>query len=351
MIEGVDMNAQKLIILILTIVALSGIVSAVKPVTELSVEGDAFTVNGEKAFLFGISYYGALGARRDFITRDLDDMQKLGINWIRVWATWGAFDNDVTAVDKEGNPREPYFSRLQWLIAECDRRGIMVDVTISRGNSVVGPPRLQSLEVHRKAVETLVTKLKPFRNWYLDLGNERNIEDKRHITMDELKVLREAAKRIDPSRLITASRAGDIPTDELGDYLFKVQVDFLSPHRPRNAKSSVQTLNKSREYLAAMKDMGKVVPLHYQEPFRRSFTKGWNPSAQDFITDAQNAFQGGAAGWCLHNGDQRHISGAPIRRSFDMREKRLFEQLDEEEEKALGQLGEFFRKINLEDIR
>lgn len=326
----------------MALIILPAAVHAAKPTTKLGIDNDAFTIDDKQTFLFGISYYGAQGASQDFITKDLDDMQKLNINWIRVWATWGAFDNDVTVVNEQGDPREPYFTRLQWLIAECDRRGMIADVTISRGNSVVGPPRLQSLQVHRKAVETLVTKLKPYRNWYLDLGNERNINDKRHVTMDELKILRDAAKKIDPARLITASFAGDIPTDQLRDYLLKVQVDFISPHRPRNAKSPNQTLEKSRDYLAEMKKLGKVIPLHYQEPFRRSFTKGWNPKAEDFITDARNARKGGAAGWCLHNGDQRHIEGAPIRRSFDMRQKRLFDQLDQEELKALKELSTFF---------
>ena len=54
------------------------------PITKLAVSGSQFTINGKETFLFGISYYAALGASRDFIRSDLDDMQNLGINWIRV---------------------------------------------------------------------------------------------------------------------------------------------------------------------------------------------------------------------------------------------------------------------------
>ena len=81
--------------------------------TRLQIAGTQFTINGRPTFLHGISYYGALGARRQFVVRDLDDMQRHGLNWIRVWATWSAFDNDVSAVDNEGRVREPYMEKLE----------------------------------------------------------------------------------------------------------------------------------------------------------------------------------------------------------------------------------------------
>jgi hypothetical protein len=154
-----------------------------KPVSQsktvLSVDGTRFKLNGRRTFLYGISYYGALGASEESIRRDLDDMQRNGFNWIRVWANWRAFDADAAAVDGEGRPIPEGLEKLKALVAECDRRGFVVDVTFSRGNGVTGPPRLQTLETHRRAVETVVTALKPRRNWYLDLSNERNIQDKR----------------------------------------------------------------------------------------------------------------------------------------------------------------------------
>ena len=336
-ITGVATMARHLLTFVLLL-----LVSGAAAATELGIEGTRFTLDGKPTFLLGVSYYGALGAPQEFVEQDLDDLQRLGINWIRVWATWAAFENDVTAVDERGSPREPYFSRLEWLVAECDRRGMIVDVTLTRGNHVVGTPRIRSLQTHRRAVETIVSSLKSHRNWYLDLGNERNIQDKRHVPFDDLQQLREVAKRIDPKRLVTASHAGDVPPDDLERYLLDVKVDFLSPHRPRNAKSPGQTEERSRQYLAEIRKLGRVVPLHYQEPFRRGFTKGWEPTAEDYVTDARGALAGGAAGWCLHNGDQRHVPGQEPRRSFDMRQKRLFEQLDEVEREALERLGRLF---------
>src|SRR6185503_4002440 len=64
--------------------------------TRLSIAGTQFTINGQPTFLLGISYYSALGASEAHIKRDLDQMQRLGFNWFRVWATWAAFSNDVS---------------------------------------------------------------------------------------------------------------------------------------------------------------------------------------------------------------------------------------------------------------
>ncbi len=101
--------------------------------TVLGSRNAQFTLTGEPAFLLGISYYGGLGASEDFVRKDLDDLQRHGFNWLRVWATWGAFEKDVSAVNAGGEPREPYLEKLKWLVAECDRRGMIVDVTLTRG--------------------------------------------------------------------------------------------------------------------------------------------------------------------------------------------------------------------------
>ena len=307
--------------------------------TRLGIDGTKLTLNGRPTFLLGISYYGALGSSKEFIRHDLDDMQRYGVNWIRVWATWAAFGNNVSALGVDGTPREPFLSKLKWLVAECDARGMVVDVTLSRGNGVTGRARLQDTHEYLAGVETIVAALRPHRNWYLDLANEHNIKDKRFIGFTELKRARELVRKLDPGRLVTASRAGDIPTNELDEYLATVGVDLIAPHRPRHEKSPRQTAAKTRAYIRRMKHLGRVVPVHYQEPFRRGFRPTrFEPTSEAFLVDLQQARQGGAAGWCLHNGDQKDRPEGKPRRSFDMREKRLFEQLDEQERRFLDSL-------------
>lgn len=297
---------------------------------ELGVADSRFTLDGRPVFLLGASYYGALGAPEEFIQKDLDDLQRHGFNWIRVWATWAAFTNDVSAVDHEGHERQPFLTKLKWLVAECNQRGMIVDVTLSRGNGVTGPPRLANLATHQRAIDTLLTAIGHHYNWYLDLANERNIRDDRFVSTDELRSLRQHVKQLDPKRLVTASHAGgDLSHDEVRRYALDVGLDFIAPHRPRTSRSPTETAGHTRIVLEWLRKAGRLVPVHYQEPFRRGYGD-WQPKSADFRTDLVGAIEGGAAGWCFHNGATRSANGEP-RRSFDMRARRLFDQLDHEE--------------------
>src|ERR1700719_2004423 len=96
-----------------------------EPRTRLGIDGTRFTVNERPTFLLGVSYYGALGAQDETVRLDLAGLKKRGFNWVRVWATWAAFGEDVSAVDGEGRPRDLYMKRLQRLVAACDELGVM----------------------------------------------------------------------------------------------------------------------------------------------------------------------------------------------------------------------------------
>lgn len=315
-----------------------GFMGLLLPSLVLDIQDTKFTIDGEPTFLLGASYYAGLGVSDESVDKDLQELKELGFNWIRIWATWGAFDNNVSAVDYDGNAREPYLSNLKKLCEKANNLGMVVDVTLSRGNGIAGSASLPSQEAHINAITILAKELKPFRNIYIDLANERNIEDRRHVTFEELAKLREKVKEIDPSRLITASQGGDISKDELEKYLKVVKVDFITPHRPRFSGSPQETIEKTKEYFQFMQEIGIVVPLHYQEPFRRGYGS-WVPTAEDFLTDLKNAKDNGATGWCFHNGDTRDKKDGRPRRSFDMRseEGRMFRQLDEEEWKVVSQ--------------
>ena len=308
--------------------------------TVLGVKSTRFTVKGKPTFLLGFSYYAALGASEEFAREDLDDFQKHGFNWLRVWATWGMLDQNVSAIDAQGRPREPFLGRLKWLVAECDRRGLVVDVTLTRGKGSptgAGGGQLPDFPSHQRAVEALVDALKPYHNWYLDLANERDVRDERYVSAEELKQLRDHVRRLDPQRLVTASFGGhDISAKDVRESLLTIGLDFLSPHRPRTPESPGQTEARTRECLDMMKMIGHVAPVHHQEPFRRGYGR-WEPVSADFLTDLRGAVAGGAAGWCFHNRTQRNTLDKQPRRSFDLRGRRLFEQLDSEEHKVVAE--------------
>lgn len=306
-----------------------GATFAAEPTT-LGIDASRFTLNGQPTFLLGVSYYGALGAPDEFVRQDLDDLQRLGFNWLRVWATWSQFDHDVSAVDVQGTARPPFLEKLQKLVAESDRRGLVVDVTLSRGNAEAGGC-VADFVAHQRGVETVVNALKAHRNWYLDLANERDVRDARYVSPAELKTLRELVRRCDPQRIVTASFGGhDLNERDVRDALVTAELDFLSPHRPRSPESPGQTAEKTRGCLALIQRIGRLVPVHHQEPFRRGYT-AWEPTAEDFLTDLRGAVEGGAAGWCFHNGSRRAADDQRPRHSFDLREKRLFEQFDADE--------------------
>jgi hypothetical protein len=211
---------------------------------------------------------------------------------------------------------------------------MVVDVTLTRGKEV---GQLPDFDAHLRVVIVLVEILRPYRNWYLDLANECDVHDARYVGAGELRHLRDRVHQLDPQRLVTASFGGhDLSADDVRESLLTIGLDFLSPHRPRTAESPGQTETKTRESLALMKAIGRVVPVHYQEPFRRGYEQ-WEPVAADFLADLRGAAAGGAAGWCFHNGTQRDAPDQQPRRSFDLRNRRLFDQLDDEERKVVAE--------------
>ena len=303
----------------------------------LGVSDTSFTLNGKKAFLLGASYYAALSLEDSAsVDADLRDFAAYGFNWIRVWATWECDGVNISAIAPDGSIREPYMTRLLQLCEKAASRNMVIDVTLTRNK---GPSFPATQQEHKTILTLLATKLKPFRNLYFDVANERNIGDVRHVSMDEVQELIAAVKQIDPQRLCTASQGGDIENDEIISYLNTGKVDFICPHRPRDAGSPQQTAAKTKAYLSFMASLPRKVPVLYQEPFRRGYSD-WQPTPADFLEDLRNARQSGAAGWCWHNGSSRTSADNRPKRSFDMRpaEGRLFSQLDSEDRAFLDQL-------------
>jgi hypothetical protein len=298
--------------------------------TTVGIADGHFTINNRLTFLLGVSYFAAVGAPDDFVRQDLNAFQLRRFNCLRVFATWNAFGTDFSAVDSSGKKRAPFFDALKRLVQLCDHRGIVVDITLARGKGA-----LPDFNSHKLAVTTLVTELRTNRNWYLDLSNEHDVQDDRFVSNDELRELRAEVRGLDSNRLVTASFGGhDLGPEEIRTAVQTIGLDFICPHRPRNVESPGHTLAKTTNYIAVLKQIGSLVPLHYQEPFRRDYDN-WQPDAEDFLADLRGAINGGAAGWCFHNGAGRDVSGNSLRRCFDLRSKKLFDQLDVEERKFL----------------
>jgi len=296
----------------------------------LGIRGTSFTIDGRPTFLLGLSYYGGLAATPEMVRADLDDAVGAGFNWLRVWANWQAFGRQASAIDENGRADAEGLTRLKSLLNVSRERGVVLDLTLTRGRPGSGPGVLATFQAHSNAVELLVRELQPWRNWYFDLANERNISDARHVSFEELASLRALVRKLDPDRLVTASHGGDLDEKDVSRYLRDAQIDFLTPHRPRSAGTASETEMVTRQLFGWSGRVGHLIPIHFQEPFRRGYTD-WQPRAADFQADLEAARRGGAAGWCFHNGDQRKVKDSMPRRSFDLHARRLFEQLDAEE--------------------
>ena len=303
--------------------------------TVLGIKETQFTIDGNPTFLLGISYYGGCGAPAEFVKADFEDMRAAGFNWVRVWAVWPYFGEDMSVIGPSGEIRAPYMSRLRNLIVLADEMGMIVDVTFTPRQPVVqfNPATQQdaNFAAYERGIVAVARQLKPYRNIYFDLGNERDVRDARFVSTAQIATLRAGVKEIEPERLVTASC---VPRDAnaMRKLTAIAALDFITPHLSRNASAPSHTFDQTAMFFAWMDEVGRRVPVHYQEPFRRGYND-WQPGAADYLTDLGGAVRAGAAGWCLHNGATRNSEEKRPLRSFDMtqHEGRLFDQLDEVE--------------------
>ncbi|MEA3401088.1 MAG: cellulase family glycosylhydrolase [Armatimonadota bacterium] len=300
---------------------------------ELGIDGTRFTLEGEAAFLVGVSYYAGQARTPELMTGDLDDLRELGVNWVRVWATWERHGTQP-ALDEAGATVESAMSRLRELVRLADERGMIVDVTLHRGGV------LTTQEAHLAAVRTISRELLPWRNVYIDVANERDVRDARFVSLEECRELRDAIREVDAHRLVTASCALR-SAEALDEFLETTQVDLIAPHLGRGPEDPAKTRAVVTRCLAWMREIGRGVPVHLQEPFRRDYGS-WQPETEDFLTDLRGAIEGGAAGWCLHNGSNRGADDGEPRRSFDLRPDRgpFLDTLDAVEREVLSRLSE-----------
>ncbi len=310
----------------------------------LSADRRGFAVNGRATFLMGASYLAALGADDDAIQEDLVDLKRYGVNLLRVAATWTAYGQDVSALDADGDERPPYFQRLGELCGLAETLGFVVEVVLSRDDGFGEPGVLTGDEAHLNAAAVLAEGLKDFRGVCFDLARDRNAAGARGVEIALVRRLRDRVKELDPGRLVTASHAGDIDPDRLLQYLTSAGVDYVAPHRPSGASSPAETQRRTGMLLRRMGQLGKVVPLHYGEPFRRG-AGDWQPTAKDFLTDLRAAKEAGAAGWCFHNGPHAADPAGRPRRCFDLRpaEGRLIDQLEDTERTFLHEGAKYLR--------
>ena len=75
----------------------------------------------------------------------------------------------------------------------------------------------------------------------LDLANEHDVRDARHVQDEELKQLRNDVRSLDPSRLVTSPFGGhDLNLEELRSAVLGLGFDFIAVHRPRTPETAAK---------------------------------------------------------------------------------------------------------------
>jgi hypothetical protein len=301
----------------------------------LAVSGTAVRIDGQPAFLTGVSFFDALGsvAPRD---EDLDALKNWGVNTVRVWAHWRE-----PIYGSEGTLTEPGRARLIALAARVQARGLILELVLLRPGQLAGQPfaLFRSEAARVKAVEVVADALRPFRNVIFDLYNEHDHSDG-PITHAAARTLRDRAKAIDPGRVVTISSTeshllspgGGMDENgvrnlrgEIGTTEDSVAVDLVAPHFPRTDDWAQATGARIAAVRAALDRLGFGAPIYLNEERRADPPTRIAPDAyQRALADARAA---GAAGWVFHTAA-----------GFELRRKGFLDALSPDERAGLQAL-------------
>jgi hypothetical protein len=195
----------------------------------LAVDGTRLLLNGQHFFLQGLSFFNALfnPPFNEDRGRWLDTFLVNGVNMLRIWCQWD-FDParrpfvdsgpEATLFREDGSLRDEVRGRLEHLLRAAAKRQMVVEVTLFAKEKAPNQPVEYLLAGTRAATEAL----KSYRHVILQLWNEHTRADRE---------LFDAAKEIDPERLVTSSVGGSsvLGTDEQNR-----MYDLLTPHTARS---------------------------------------------------------------------------------------------------------------------
>jgi len=278
------------------------------PGRSLTVASQGFHQDGRPLFVVGVSLFDALGATapRD---QDLDALKSWGINLVRVWAHW---HEPIYLPD--GTLSEPGRTRLVQLAKRLESRGLVFELVLLRPGQLPGQPfaLFASDAARLKAVESIASALREYRNIVFDLYNEHDHGDG-PISHRAARALRDKVKAIDPARLVTISSTeyhfvsakGEVTDagaqnlrEEAGTGAEAVGVDLVAAHLPRTDDWAAATGARVRALRAVLDKAGRSVPIYLNEERRADGAKPLG--ADNYARAIAEARAAGAAGWLFH---------------------------------------------------
>ncbi|NJL83752.1 MAG: cellulase family glycosylhydrolase [Chloroflexaceae bacterium] len=289
---------------------------------KVDISGDRFTLDGQKTFLLGASYFDAGNWKRS----DLDQLAQKGFNLVRIWVDWDNGGNSLA--DSNGNLRSP--DQLKALVDYANSRGLVVDVTILDSyNKEFNPTSAQRL------VNQVLDAVGNKPNVIFDIHNEYNLNGLSQSLGKEL--LTAAKNKTDRPVFIssyglvqdggnsTAVNRGNVST------LLGLGTEAISDHFRRGDNWYDQVDTRVTKLKEALRAQGKDIPVYLQEEHRNGWTGDFFTTDQ-LVQAAVEAKTAGAAAYIFHTDAGFQLGG----------DKTFFSQLDSAERRAVDQLG---RKI------
>ncbi len=162
-------------------IAAPAVIAQSAPVTKrFEIRNDRAWLGGKEIKIWGIRSANGLmsTAVTERIVRNLDNMTAHGINAVAVYVMgsntgwpeeWGA----KNGFNADGSLKPEFATRLEWLIREADRRGMVVGVGIFTPRNVAN---LRGEEAYKRALQDVGRFLKErnLRNVFVDLMHEYN---------------------------------------------------------------------------------------------------------------------------------------------------------------------------------
>ena len=256
---------------------------------KLSIQGDRFAVDGAPRFLTFISYFGAMGAPT--VSNDLQLIRRLGFDGIRIWPN---LDTGPQLMNGDGTLRPDELKRLLFILDQARLARLVVDVTFTYEHIARMTPASA-----RVGILAATSALRAYDNVLFDIENERNVQDRRFMSADDVRSIFAGIKAIHPARIATASNAPVDSPEEAARFTAALGLDVTAYHDPR--QPTWYELGVIQSVVRALKSNGR--PAYLQEPMRARDSRSRYQSserAEYFLQAVAHARLAGAAAWCFH---------------------------------------------------
>ncbi|MDD4227538.1 MAG: hypothetical protein WCY58_11110 [Mariniphaga sp.] len=179
----------------------------------LTIRGNQFYLNGENIGMWGIRVASASQSdeNTDKLISVLDEYKSHGVNSINVYVQGSSGGFSDPFIDNGKDIQEDHLRRLLRIVEECEKRSIVPVVGIFYQRAMAGYDSVRNLESREDvyhAVETVTTRLMPYRNLIINIANEQNSSIYRHFKAldftdpQHIISLCMHVKKIDPERIV-----------------------------------------------------------------------------------------------------------------------------------------------------